>query len=103
MTVVTLSELSELGDGEALPADQKGWLRSALRSRKVQIGLVILGIFIFAAVAGPSLVGNPSTTSVIGLTGPSSAHWLGTTNEEARTYLAELVNSAPCSWFEWGC
>ncbi len=96
MTVVTLSELSELGDGEALPADQKGWLRSALRSRKVQIGLVILGIFIFAAVAGPSLVGNPSTTSVIGLTGPSSAHWLGTTNE-GQDVFAELVNSARVS------
>ena len=96
MTVVTLNELSELGDGEALPAGQKGWLRSALRSRKVQIGLVILGIFIFASVAGPSLVGNPSTTSVIGLTGPSSAHLLGTTNE-GQDVFAQLVNSARVS------
>jgi len=95
MTVVTLSELSELGDGEALPTDQKGWLRSALRSRKVQIGLVILGIFVFAAVAGPSLVGNPSTTSVIGLSGPSSAHLLGTTNE-GQDVFAQLVYSPAC-------
>ena len=85
MTVVTLNELSELGDGEALPAGQKGWLRSALRSRKVQVGLIILGIFIFAAFAGPSLVGNPSTTSVIGLAGHRRLTYSGPPTR-ARTY-----------------
>ena len=39
---------------------------------------------------------EPSTTSVIGLTGPSSAHLLGTTNE-GQDVFAELVDSARVS------
>jgi peptide/nickel transport system permease protein len=58
-----------------------GVLRSALRSRKAVIGLLILGIFtLFAAAPGWfTSVDHPNQLAFEPALPPSSAHWLGTT------------------------
>jgi peptide/nickel transport system permease protein len=58
-----------------------GLLRSALRSRKAVIGLVILAIFtLFAAAPGWfTSVDQPNQLAFTPALQPSGAHWLGTT------------------------
>jgi peptide/nickel transport system permease protein len=68
-----------------------GLWRPALRNRKVLMGLVLLGFFVFAAVAQPLFqatiwsdaraVYHPKTGFDVAIqhpSGPSMAHWLGT-------------------------
>jgi oligopeptide/dipeptide ABC transporter ATP-binding protein len=55
--------------------------RTWVRSRKVMIGLGLLGIFGIIAVVGPYVAPyDPSATGTALLAGPSPAHWLGTTS-----------------------
>ena len=57
-------------------------------------GLVIVGFFVLMAIVGPYLVkANPSTMSLAILLPPSSAHWLGTT-QEGQDVLAQLVDGS---------
>jgi peptide/nickel transport system permease protein len=66
------------------------------RSAKIWAGLVIVLLFLLLAVVGPLLVGDPVKGSPVGLTGPSGAHWLGTT-QSGQDVLAQLVNGARVS------
>jgi peptide/nickel transport system permease protein len=61
-----------------------------LRSVKIVSGLVILGFFALMALVGPFLVGDPHRTSDAILSGPSGAHWLGTT-QTGQDVLAQVV------------
>src|SRR6266545_677611 len=52
-----------------------------LRSPKVMIGLPLLGFFAIVAFIGPYIApSDPSATGGDALSGPSPAHWLGTTS-----------------------
>jgi len=51
--------------------------------------LLVVGIALFGII-GPSLVGDPATIRDIGLTGPSAAHVLGTT-QTGQDVLAQLA------------
>jgi peptide/nickel transport system permease protein len=54
---------------------------SWLRSRKIQVGLALIGIFVLSAIVGPWLAPyDPSATSADVGVGPSVHHLLGTTS-----------------------
>ena len=72
-------------------------MRGILRSPKIVAGLVIIAFFVLLAVLGPVLVGtDPTKTSGAGLSGPSAAHWLGTT-QSGQDILAQVVYGARIS------
>ncbi|MEV4890500.1 ABC transporter permease [Nonomuraea sp. NPDC055795] len=58
---------------------------------KIRIGAGILVFFALMALAGPLLISaDPAATSDAGLQGPSSAHWLGTT-QTGQDILTQIV------------
>ena len=70
---------------------------SGMRSRKAVAGLVILMVFALVALFGPMAIHrDPSAFSDSGLTGPSSAHWLGTT-QTGQDIFTQLVYSTRVS------
>ncbi|MEO3753779.1 ABC transporter permease [Streptomyces sp. B6B3] len=69
------------------------WLRSALRSRRLTAGLVILGVLALTAALGPWLVDNPNAVSEDFTEPPSGEHWLGTT-QTGQDVFKQLVVSA---------
>ena len=68
-------------------------LRSALRSRRLLLGLAIVGFFALLAIVGPYLVANPNAFSRAEWKPPSAAHWLGTT-QLGQDVFAQVVVSA---------
>lgn len=78
------------------PARPLGWLRTALRSRKVLVGLGIVVFFVLLGVIGPFFVGNPSATGPDSLAPPSAQHLLGTT-DTGQDVLAQLVDGTSVS------
>lgn len=67
-----------------------GWL-GGLRSGKIIAGLILLGVFVAAAVLGPVFDHtDPSALSAAQLQPPSAAHWLGTT-QTGQDVFAELL------------
>lgn len=68
--------------------------RSWMRSRKVTVGLILLGAFALIAVIGPFLAPyDPSATGADALSGPSSGHWLGTTDLGQDVFSQLLVGT----------
>jgi peptide/nickel transport system permease protein len=57
-----------------------GRLRGLLRSRRLSIGLGIVGFFVLLGVIGPFFISDVDALSRNQLAGPSAAHWLGTTD-----------------------
>lgn len=83
----------------ATPASElrsQGWLRNAVRSPKVIVGLGILGFFVVVAIVGPHLVGNPSAAGPDAYQGPSLEHLLGTT-DTGQDVFAELIDGTSAS------
>jgi len=70
-----------------------GRLRSALRSRRLLLGLAIVGFFALLAIIGPYLVASPTAFSRAEWKPPSAAHWLGTT-QLGQDVFAQVVVSA---------
>jgi peptide/nickel transport system permease protein len=66
------------------------WSSGFLRSRKVIVGLAIVGFFIALGLIGPFFVSNPSTTGLTTLAPPSLHHLLGTT-DTGQDVFAQLV------------
>ncbi len=73
-----------------------GWLRNALRSKKVLVGLGIVVFFVLLGVIGPSFVGNPSATGPHAFASPSARYPLGTT-DTGQDVLAQLVDGTTVS------
>ncbi|MGP4111189.1 ABC transporter permease [Streptomyces sp. 4N509B] len=69
------------------------WLRSALRSRRLAAGLVILGVLGLTALVGPWLVDEPNRVGDDLLKAPSGEHWLGTT-QTGQDVFEQLVVAA---------
>jgi peptide/nickel transport system permease protein len=57
---------------------------------KLGTGLVLAGVILLFGLAGPWIVDDPSKVREIGLTGPSAAHLLGTT-QTGQDVLAQLA------------
>jgi peptide/nickel transport system permease protein len=63
---------------------------SALRSRRLVLGLSIVVFFVLLGIIGPYFVGNPNAFSTAEWKPPSAAHWLGTT-QLGQDVLTQLV------------
>lgn len=74
----------------------RGWLRSALQSPKVVIGLGIVVFFLLLGIIGPHFVANPSTTGPASYASPSASHILGTT-DTGQDVFAQLVDGTTVS------
>ena len=72
------------------------WLRNALLSKKVLVGLGIVVFFVLFGLIGPAFVGNPSATSPDAFAPPSAQHLLGTT-DTGQDVLAQLVDGTTVS------
>jgi peptide/nickel transport system permease protein len=73
-----------------------GWL-GGLRSSKIVAGLVMVGVFVAAAVLGPLFDHtDPSALSPAQLQPPSGAHWLGTT-QTGQDVFAQLLDGTGVS------
>jgi peptide/nickel transport system permease protein len=55
-------------------------------------GLILVGAIALFGLVGPYLVGDPDAIGDIGLSGPSAAHWLGTT-QTGQDVLAQLAHA----------
>ncbi|MBO1331247.1 ABC transporter permease [Streptomyces sp. VRA16 Mangrove soil] len=60
-------------------APAAGRLKSALRSRRLRLGLGILALLVLTALLGPLFLGDPEAVGQDLGQAPSGAHWLGTT------------------------
>jgi peptide/nickel transport system permease protein len=74
----------------------RGWLRNALHSRKVLVGLGILIFFVLVGTIGPHFVGDPSAIGPDAYASPSWHYPLGTT-DTGQNVLAQLVDGANVS------
>ena len=75
---------------------RRGWLRTALRSAKVLVGLGIVVFFILLGVIGPLFVGNPSATGPTPTRPRRRQYPLGTT-DTGQNVLAQLVDGTSVS------
>jgi peptide/nickel transport system permease protein len=73
------------------------------RTRRGQIGLILLAIFVLMAIVGtylapqdPNAPGSFSQNAAENLQGPSGSHWLGT-DDSGRDVLSELLYAARIS------
>jgi len=81
---------------ETVPEDTSrlaGRLRSLLRSRRLLLGLAIVGVFVVLAIVGPMIFTNANAFSRAEWAPPSARHWLGTT-QLGQDVLAQTVVSA---------
>ncbi|MFD5291441.1 ABC transporter permease [Streptomyces rochei] len=92
-----LEELPPGAEPGAAPAPastrRTGW-RAMLPtwSPKLAIGLGLVVVIALFGLVGPLLAGNPDTIRNIGLTSPSSDHWLGTT-QTGQDVLDQLTHA----------
>jgi peptide/nickel transport system permease protein len=89
--------MTSLTTPTANPAAARGagltWLRAALRSRRLLVGLIVLAVLGLTALLGPWLVADPTRPSEDLLQAPSAGHWLGTT-QTGEDVFAQLIVSA---------
>ena len=70
------------------------WLRLLVANRRARIGLLIIAVFVFVAIAGPLIFpGSPHDTDYSGLPqqGPSARHWLGT-DQQSHDIFRQLIH-----------
>jgi peptide/nickel transport system permease protein len=66
-------------------------VRRLARNKKLIAGLVIGGAIVLFGIVGPMVSQDPRLVHDEGLTGPSAAHWLGTT-QTGQDVLAQLAH-----------
>jgi peptide/nickel transport system permease protein len=91
------------GEGSGVAARAKRALVALTRTRRGQIGFVLLAVFLVMGLFGPLLASQDpnastsfSTSAAQNLASPSSAHWLGT-DEQGRDVLSEVLYAARIS------
>jgi peptide/nickel transport system permease protein len=91
------------GEGGGAGARAKRALAALTRTRRGQIGFVLLAVFLIMGLFGPLLASQDpnasssfSTSAAQNLASPSSAHWLGT-DEQGRDVLSEVLYAARIS------
>ncbi len=91
------------GEGSGLAQRAKRSFVALTRTRRGQIGFVLLAVFLIMALFGPFLAtqdpnaaGSFSTSGAQNLASPSTAHWLGT-DEQGRDVLSEVLYAARIS------
>jgi peptide/nickel transport system permease protein len=89
------------GEGKRASGGWRETARALLRSRRGQVGFVLLAAFAIMAIFGhllakqdPNAASSFSTSAAENLQSPSSAHWLGT-DESGRDVLSEILYAAP--------
>jgi peptide/nickel transport system permease protein len=87
-----VSPTGDVATVAAIPASARR-PRIIRRSAKLFTGLTLVGIFLVVGIIGPFFVHGQNDISDVGLTGPSSQHWLGTTNT-GQDVVKQLVVSA---------
>jgi peptide/nickel transport system permease protein len=70
-------------------------LRGALRSRRLLIGLCVVGFFVLLAIFGPLLTSDPNAISRQLNQPPSAAHWFGTTNVGQDIFAQTVAAARP--------
>jgi peptide/nickel transport system permease protein len=70
-----------------------GGIRRIVRSRRVVVGLLMLGFFVGVAIFGPLIAGNPNGVVGPSMASPSGRFWLGTT-QAGQDIFVQLVDSA---------
>lgn len=75
------------------PGRGAGLLRTALRSRRLVTGLCIVGFFVLLGILGPLFLGNPNLVGTVQHTGPSAAHWFGTTDIGQDVFAQTVVGT----------
>src|SRR5689334_7341510 len=74
-----------------------GWFVILWRNRKCRIGLVMLAVFVLAAVFAPLITpADPRADDFARSAGPSAEHWLGTT-AQGEDVWSQLVYGARAS------
>ncbi len=71
-------------------------LKRLLDNRKAQVGVGLLGLFLFISFVGPLLTEDPLEMFAVPLEPPSAAHWLGTTGQ-GQDVLAQTICGARTS------
>jgi peptide/nickel transport system permease protein len=91
------------GEGTSIAGRARRAFGALTRTRRGQIGFVLLGLFLIMALFGPFLAPQDpnaassfSTSALQNLASPSSAHWLGT-DEQGRDVLSEVLYAARIS------
>jgi peptide/nickel transport system permease protein len=91
------------GEGSGLAQRAKRSFGALTRTRRGQIGFVLLALFLIMALFGPLLASQDpnaassfSTSGAQNLASPSTAHWLGT-DEQGRDVLSEVLYAARIS------
>jgi peptide/nickel transport system permease protein len=77
-------------DAAAIAVPRRRRLALPPMTGKLAVGLAIGGLTILFGLLGPLLVQDPSRVHDFGLTGPSAAHWLGTT-QTGQDVFAQLA------------
>ena len=64
-----------------------------LANRKAMFGVAIMAMFMFVALFGPMLVGDPQAFVAKPLQPPSAEHWLGTTGQGQDVFAQTVVGT----------
>ncbi len=76
-----------------VPAARRPRWRGLLRTRKMRVGLTIVGFFVLIAVVGPIVISNADQTTAASMAGPTARHWLGTTNTGQDVFKLLVVST----------
>ncbi|MEM7497486.1 MAG: ABC transporter permease [Pseudomonadota bacterium] len=97
--MMTDSTLDTAVPAEALPARRSRFRSSLAKDRKAQVGLVVLGLFIFGMVFAPLLAPyDPNEMTLDMMQGLSWAHPLGT-DDLGRDLLSRILHGTQISIF----
>ncbi len=64
-----------------------------VQNRKAMLGFAIMGLFIFVALFGPFVVGDPQAFVSRPLQPPSAEHWFGTTGQGQDVFAQTVVGT----------
>jgi peptide/nickel transport system permease protein len=97
MAVTNQSEIVATLPGSSMVSQVgRGWVRVFTHNRRAMVGLVILAVFVAIAVLGFWPIPYSTSATFGPLMPPSSAHWLGTT-DQGQDVLSEFIQGTQAS------